>query len=767
MNEGSSWFCSARVPVKAETTTPDESLMEPGIGPAQAGRLSSMLFIACGLFLVPASALLPLPSGANRAVLTALSGVALVSGCVIGVLPWGRWPSWSTLLLNPPTFALIALHNVYSGSDGYRYAPFFFITFAWLGLVHRQGTSLKVSPLAVIAYVTPLAVSGRLTTVTAVSILYVLPVCVLLGEVVAWVSGRLAASDARLRLSEINMRKLFVENPQPMWVYDATTLEFLEVNDAAVEHYGFGRQQLLAMGLADVVESLERGTPAELTYRNDPVLAHAHATRHRIADGSSILVKATAHRVELSGTAAVVVALQDVTEQARLEDQLRHRAFHDPLTELANRSLFLDRSEHAIARGARGERRVCTVMLDLDGFKTVNDSLGHAAGDRLLNAVARRLSECVRPGDTAARLGGDEFAVLFEDIADADEAALRVERLLNVIREPYELDGNTVSVAASAGLAVHQGGESAADLLRNADIAMYLAKRNGKDCVREFEPAMHQAALERLELEADLRGALRNDELDVHYQPTVSIGDGAIVGFEALVRWMHPRRGVLAPPLFIPIAEETGLIVELGRLVLRKACFQAAKWHASNSGAMLHMSVNLSARQLRDRDLVIDVASALSDSGLAASQLTLEITESVLLDDGSSAVATLHELKALGVRLAIDDFGTGYSSLNYLRTLPIDVLKIDKAFIDGVAEDEESIGLVQAILRMAATLKLDTVAEGVEYRSQADQLTSLGASLVQGYLFSKPVTAEAITEMMDHSGGAITRLPAASRTLSA
>ena len=724
--------------------------------PAQAGRLSSLLFIACGVFLVPASVLLPLPQGSNRPVLVALSVTALISGCAIGLLPWGRWPLWSTLVLNPPTFALIALHNVYSASDGYRYAPFFFITFAWLGLVHRQGMSLKVAPLAAIAYIVPLATSGRLTVVTGTSLLYVLPVCVLLGEVVAWVSGRLAASDARLRLSEINMRKLFVENPQPMWVYNAQTLSFLEVNAAAIAHYGFSLEQFLAMRLTDVVD-LDATTFAGVDGRHDVALAHP--ALHRTASGNSILVKGTAHRVELSAIPAVIVALQDVTEQAHLVDQLRHRAFHDPLTELANRALFLDRAEHAIALGARGNARVGAVMLDLDGFKTVNDSLGHAAGDRLLNAVAQRLLGSVRLGDTAARLGGDEFALLFEDIEHADDAADRVERILTVIREPYELEGNTVSVAASAGLAVHTPGESAADLLRNADIAMYLAKRNGKDCVRQFEPAMHQAALERLELEADLRRALRNDELIVHYQPTVSIGDGTIVGFEALVRWIHPRRGVLAPPLFIPIAEETGLIVDLGRLVLRKACEQAARWHASNPLVSLHMSVNLSARQLRDRDLVADVQAALTDSGLDASQLTLEITESVLLDDGSATVETLHELKALGVRLAIDDFGTGYSSLSYLRTLPVDVLKIDKAFIDGVAEDEESIGLVQAILRMAATLKLDTVAEGVEYRSQADQLTAMGANLVQGYLFSKPVSAATITEMLDEPDGIPLRLP--------
>ena len=411
-------------------------------------------------------------------------------------------------------------------------------------------------------------------------------------------------------------------------------------------------------------------------------------------------------------------------------------------TELANRSLFANRLEHALARQARDGGAIGVIVLDLDGFKTVNDSLGHSVGDELLSAVGERLLGAVRPGDTVARLGGDEFAILLEDEPTIDQVAQHAARIVDGLALPFELAGKSLVVTASAGVTLNRPGDGPDELIRNADMAMYLAKQDGKACVRRYEPSLHHAALDRLELEADLRRALDRDELVVHYQPTVQVTDRAIVGFEALVRWQHPRRGLLAPMEFIPLAEETGLITDIGRWVLEAACEQTRRWQQRHDRE-LTIAVNVSARQLRDTGLIDDVRNALAQAGLAPQCLTLEITESVLMDNSDAAIARLHELKALGIRLAIDDFGTGYSSLNYLRALPVDIVKIDKVFIDGVASDTEARGLIRAILSMAETLDLQAVAEGVESLDQALRLEQLGSSLVQGYYYAQPLSVPA------------------------
>jgi diguanylate cyclase (GGDEF)-like protein len=482
------------------------------------------------------------------------------------------------------------------------------------------------------------------------------------------------------------------------------------------------------------------------------------AWRHVLKDGRIIEAAVTAHRLEFQGRPAMLSAIQDVTERNGLERELRHRAFHDALTELANRSLFANRLEHALARQARDGDALGVIVLDLDGFKTVNDSLGHSVGDQLLSAVGERLRDAVRPGDTVARLGGDEFAILLEDEPSIDRVAEHAERIVTCLALPFELAGKSLVVTASAGVTLNRPGDGPDELIRNADMAMYLAKHDGKACVRRYEPALHHAALDRLELEADLRRALDRDELVVHYQPTVQVRDQAIVGFEALVRWLHPRRGLLGPMEFIPLAEETGLITDIGRWVLVSACRQVREWQRRHDRD-LTISVNVSARQLRDAGLLDDVRDALAQADLASHWLTLEITESVLMDNSDAAIARLHELKALGIRLAIDDFGTGYSSLNYLRALPVDIVKIDKVFIDGVASDTESRGLIRAILSMAETLELQAVAEGVESLDQALRLEQLGSSLVQGFYYAQPLSIAAVDALLA-TGGLTSSAPA-------
>jgi diguanylate cyclase (GGDEF)-like protein len=380
------------------------------------------------------------------------------------------------------------------------------------------------------------------------------------------------------------------------------------------------------------------------------------------------------------------------------------------------------------------------LFLDLDRFKTVNDSLGHGAGDELLIAVAWRLDGCLRSADSPARLGGDEFAVLLEDLAGVDEAVLVAERISQALGRPLELAGREVFLSASMGIAVGSGRPD--DLLRQADVAMYRAKAEGKGRAVVFEASMDSEVVERLELEGDLQHALERDELVVFYQPVVALDGATLAGFEALVRWRHPTRGLVPPGHFIPLAEETGLVVDLGRHVLRTACLQAAAWNAAfPRGALRLMSVNLSGRQLEDPNIIGDVAAALRDSGLPPEALVLEITETVLMHDTETTISRLAGLKALGVRLAVDDFGTGYSSLRYLRRFPIDVLKMAKPFVDGLQADDEGRALARAIIDLAASLSLRCVAEGIEEGVQADLLRELGCGLGQGFHFARPMPA--------------------------
>jgi diguanylate cyclase (GGDEF)-like protein len=440
---------------------------------------------------------------------------------------------------------------------------------------------------------------------------------------------------------------------------------------------------------------------------------------------------------ELRGTEGVLRA--SLSERDTLAAQLEHQAFHDSLTDLANRALFNDRVRHALARARRDGGCLAVLFVDLDDFKVVNDSLGHGAGDRLLREVAARLRSCLREHDTVGRLGGDEFAILAED-TDLATARLLAERVITTLGAPFPLVGGQVTIRASVGIAVDERlALDEAQLLRNADIAMYAAKSRGKGTYEVFQSSMLRSVLDRHDVRAALEGAIERRELVVHYQPIIDLHNGRVAGAEALVRWPRPDRGLVPPAEFIPLAEETGLIVELDRFVLRQACRQVAGWIAEAGPLLLH--VNLSAHHLLRNDLAANVAAALRDSGLPPECLALEITESVLMHDLEVAIIRLHELKGLGVHLAIDDFGTGYSSLAYLRQMPIDAVKIDKSFVDGVAGGAEESAVARAILALAATLHLDTVAEGVEQPEQAEALAALGCHLAQGYHFSRPVPA--------------------------
>jgi diguanylate cyclase (GGDEF)-like protein/PAS domain S-box-containing protein len=950
----------------------------PEFGTAKmAGLLSSVLFCLCGLLVTGLAPLIPAGPHVHPLGLVAVGLVAALAGIVIGTLPWERWQRSSSLWLIPLALGLISVHNLFAGDNGLRYDVFFFVVYAWVGLMHPSGTSLKSAPLLVLAYLAPGFVVHDLGTLAG-GLSYALPVCLLVGESGSLVASRLLATEAAVRDSERRLRALvekstdvisvvdagaviqwdspsildvfgyepterlgrdgldyvhpddldiaraalaaldqpdatatvelrvrhadggwrwceararnlmhepavnglvvnytdvterhhadrvrrqlaaivesssdailgqdldgtilswngaaermygytaaemlgadirrlvpaerlgeldelmararqgeplapvdtqrrrkdgtlvdislslspvrdgngeiaafagiardvteqvrarkaladsetgfrllFAANPQPMWVYDQATLTFVEVNEAAVRHYGYSRERFLGMRITDIrpdadVVPLLDSLAADAAGRSD-----GRASRHVLADGRLIDVEVTSHRLEFAGRDAVLVAVKDVTDRMVLDAQLRHQAFHDSLTGLSNRALFNDRVEHALGRRTRTDMPV-VLLLDLDRFKLVNDSLGHAVGDEMLVEVAHRLEAAVRAGDSVARLGGDEFAVLLDDCPPG-RPQQQAARLLEALAAPMVIGGQQVTATASIGIALATPGISAGDLLRNADVAMYQAKSAGGGRFEVFQPAMYAAALRQMELSAALQQALDGEQFVLHYQPIVGLDTGAVVGVEALLRWSHPELGLLDPAEFIPVAEDSGLIVPIGAWVLRAACTAMTRWTGGG-----RVNINLSSRQLADPNIVEHVRDALAVSGLAPQRLTLEITESVLMHDSEANMRRLRRLRDLGVRLAIDDFGIGYSSLAYLRAFPVDELKIDKSFIAGIPQDDDALAVVQTILQLARSLGLRVVAEGVETAAQYLALRALGTDLVQGFYMARP-----------------------------
>ena len=450
---------------------------------------------------------------------------------------------------------------------------------------------------------------------------------------------------------------------------------------------------------------------------------------------------------------ALANILSDVVSRQHTDDAIRHQALHDPLTGLPNRLLFVDRCQQATERQRRrGGSRTAVLSLDLDQFKLVNDSLGHAVGDELLAAAAPRLRNTVRSSDTVARFGGDEFGILLEDVRNEHEAIEMAQRIAAVFTRPFVLDGAEHFVTTSIGIALAAGGERPEDLIRDADAAMNRAKERGRARYELFDEALRGRAISRLRVENDLRRALARDELTLDFQPIIGADDQALTGVEALVRWDHPERGRISPGEFIPVAEETGLIEPIGRWVLQHACRQAAEWHRLNPGPpRLRLTVNISAAQIGDPSLVPSVADALHTSGLPPDQLGLELTESVLAGDQDELAETLDALTALGVRLVLDDFGTGYSSLAYLSRLPFSVLKVDRSFVAGLGSRPQDTAVTEAIVAMARALSMMVVGEGAETAEQVAELCRIGCDRIQGFYFSRPVPAREITRML-HRG---------------
>ena len=562
------------------------------------------------------------------------------------------------------------------------------------------------------------------------------------------ITERLTSQRDTERLSDI------VEATSDLVVISDRNSRILYMNAAARRFFGIGAD--------DPVENFDFTpfTPvwAQERYLNEarPALREQGIWSGEFAyfhEGFEVPVSALflAHHDAEGSIEFVSSVTRDISERKAFEQRLEYQATHDPLTGLPNRTLFLDRLELALARSRRSHRPVAVLFCDVDHFKVVNDSLGHGAGDRLLVALAQRLRDALRPGDTVARFGGDEFVILCEDLASEHDAIVIAERANGTVHEPLTVESTEVFSSLSIGIAFANPGTAPETMIRDADAAMYLAKEHGRARYEIYDERMRTTLVERLDIETALRRALTRHELRVFYQPTISLVTGRVVGVEALLRWEHPERGLLVPSEFIDVAEETGLIVPIGAWVVEQACRQAQRWQvASPEADRLFVSVNLSARQLDTAALAENVAEIIRRTGLAPGLLGLEITESVVMRDPEASTTALRALKDLGVRLAVDDFGTGYSSLAYLRRFPVELLKVDRAFVDGLGDsgDAEDRAIVAAVVSLAHTLGMQAIAEGVETAEQLADLRALGCDMAQGYFVSKPVAAPDVDDLL-------------------
>ena len=569
---------------------------------------------------------------------------------------------------------------------------------------------------------------------------------------------RVEERTGELRRSRSRFRALVEHSSEVVSLVDAHG-RLLYQSEPGERVFGRPTAELLGRSIGELLDARSQRTltAALAEVSRTPYAETVVELRLRHGDGGWRQIEsAITNLLHEPSVGALVLNSRDVSERRELEGQLVHQAFHDSLTGLANRALFHDRVGHALRRRADGDDPIAVLFLDLNGFKEVNDSLGHGGGDALLVLVAQRLWTCVSRSDTVARLGGDEFAVLLEGDGEAPAPVGLAHRIREALAEPFVIDGRELFVSGSMGIATSAGGVlDAGDLIHNADLAMYQAKANRDRPYVAYDPSMRDLLTDRLELESDLRRAVRDGGLYVHYQPTYTLEGGQLVGVEALLRWHHPVRGNVPPSVFVPVAEQSDLIHDVGRFVLTEAVRQAVEWHRLAPGRSPSVAVNISGRQLQRPAFVAEVRELVEASGLPPRLLTLELTESMLMDDADGSMQALALLKRVGVRLAIDDFGTGYSSLSYLHRFPVDILKIDRSFVERLSDEDAAESLVHSIVRLGQTLHLQTVAEGIEDTEQLERLRRLGCELAQGYYFGRPDSPDVITTLLTS-----TRIPA-------
>ena len=541
-------------------------------------------------------------------------------------------------------------------------------------------------------------------------------------------------NEHKLRNAEESFRLLFEKHPLPMWVCDEHTRRFLEVNEAAVAQYGFTRDEFLAMGLTDINPRQGVSAITDEIARLDSSLHSGQVCQHRTKAGASLLVEITSQDIDFADRPCSLVMAMDVSERVRTEWSLVHQALYDDLTGLPNRSLAIDRVVHALGGAPRTSGGVAVISVGLDRFNLINDAYGHSVGDEVLRKVAQRLQSILRPEDTVARIGGDHFVILLQGPIDRDATVAATSRIAWSMEAPFYVESTDIVLSASQGVAFGDSSDTAETLLQRADAAMYRAKQDGGGRTDVANADLLARATGQLQLQSELRHAVDHGEFVVHYQPVVEVSTGQVVGAEALVRWQHPQRGLLAPAEFIASAEESGLIVPMGEWVLGQALADAASWaNSDHSGRPLTIAVNLSAAQLASRNLAFVVSRLLSRTGVEPSRLHLEVTESLLIADFARSVEVLEALRGLGVRIDIDDFGTGYSSLAQVQVLPVDGLKIDKSFIDHLADPAQEEAIVASMIALGRSLDLKVIAEGVEDDTQRTRLATLGCELAQGY----------------------------------
>lgn len=577
----------------------------------------------------------------------------------------------------------------------------------------------------------------------------VIAVCVVL---LGLLSARQSAALAARARAEAQTRLILETAPDAVIVLDADGV-ITDWNTQAECIFGWPRAEIVGLSLAETLippehrEAHAQGFHCFSGRNDDEPLRRRIEVEALHRDGHLFPVEMSIASIRGSGTAAFSAFARDISDRRQAEQTIHWQVQHDALTGLPNRALFYDRLGQTLARAERSGEAAAVLFLDLDGFKNINDTMGHEAGDALLQEVAHRLTDALRREDTVARMGGDEFTIILPSIPDADAAIEAARKAMGVFQGPFTILNREFLVTGSIGVSLYPfDGLDPRTLLQHADVAMYRAKDVGRNGWQLFDESMNRVVSERLALEVSLRRAIENDELTLYFQPQQCLATGRITGVEALVRWEHPTEGLIPPDRFIALAEETGLILPLGEWVLRAACRQAASWQAA--GLLLRVAVNLSARQIRDGTLAVLVPEILAEAGLAPQWLDLELTETALIEDGLHAIDTLTHLRALGIRMAVDDFGTGYSSLSYLRCFPLDTLKVDRSFMSDLVTDEANQAVVRAVIELGQGLGLEVIAEGVETDAQRDWLVGCGCDIIQGYLLSPPLTAAALERLL-------------------
>ncbi|MDT7571993.1 MAG: hypothetical protein QOE05_2167 [Actinomycetota bacterium] len=700
------------------------------LGRVTVARISAALFAVCGTLVLIVTPFLPARSHLGLA-LAAVS--AIVAAGVMMLLPWDRWPRTATLWLTLLSTGLIALHNYFSGADGFRYSILFTVVAAWTGLCHPRGTTLVLSPLFAVTYLAPMLLDDTGPQEIA-SVWYAVPLSVLIGETVAWVTSRLARVQADLGRSDAAWQGVFADSPVPMWVFNRQTLQFLAVNDAAVAGYGWTADEFLSMTINDIRPDDARPALAADLQRSPDQPDRGAVWMHRTKAGTLLEVEVHGRPVPAWGPDARLVVAIDVTDRQRAQAALARRALRDDVTGLPNRALLLDRLSQALDRSRTG---VGVLLVDLDRFRRLNELIGATAADDVLRASGQRVRAVLPREATLGRWGGDAFLVVVES-ADRDGLRRVGDAILQAFAAPFETPDRSVVVTVSAGVAMSARGSDVGSLLTDAENALSLAKTAGRGQVALLDDHARYRAATRRTVEQQLTEAIRDGQLRLAYQPQLDLRDGSVVAVEALVRWDHPDRGTIPPAEFIPIAEESGVIVELGDWVLDEACRQASRW--ARSGGPPRVSVNVSAVQVADPSLPGRVLERLAAHDLSPDRLRLELTEHALA--APSAARVLIELSDAGIGLSLDDFGTGYSSLAYLRRFPIDEIKVDWSFVSGMETSERDRTIVSSILRLGREMGLTTVAEGVETLGQAERLVQLGCTIGQGYLYCRPVAPE-------------------------